>query len=94
MRLSKARMNRISTFVLAWAVPVGVRAVAAPAQAADPVDPEVVLPARVDAALHRTVDAVDRATAAISPCSGKSGRPRQPKARRRAQPDRTAHWRA
>src|SRR3954454_13021241 len=33
--------------------------------AADPFDPEVVLPIRVDAALHRTFSAVERAVAAV-----------------------------
>jgi hypothetical protein len=33
--------------------------------AAEPFDPEVVLPGRVDAALHRTYDAVRRAVAAV-----------------------------
>ncbi|HWM74950.1 MAG TPA: hypothetical protein VNQ53_14475 [Nocardioides sp.] len=33
--------------------------------AADPFDPEVILPGRVDAALHRTLGAVDRAVAAV-----------------------------
>jgi hypothetical protein len=49
MRLNRALMNRISTFVLASAVPVGALAVTAPAQAADPFDHGVLLPARVDA---------------------------------------------
>jgi hypothetical protein len=65
MTLAEPRMTRLSAFVLACAVPVGMLAVTAPAQAADPFDPEVVLPARVDAALHRTVEAVDRSTAAV-----------------------------
>jgi hypothetical protein len=33
--------------------------------AAAPLDPEVILPSRVDAALHRLLDAVDRATAGV-----------------------------
>lgn len=33
--------------------------------AAEPFDPEVILPARVDAALHRTLDAVERSVAAV-----------------------------
>jgi len=32
---------------------------------ADPFDPEVILPGRVDAALHRTLDSVDRSVAAV-----------------------------
>ena len=35
------------------------------APAAEPFDPEVVLPLRVDAALHRTLDAVERSVAAV-----------------------------
>jgi hypothetical protein len=49
MRLNRALMNRISTFVLASAVPVGALAVTSPAQAADPFDHGILLPARVDA---------------------------------------------
>jgi hypothetical protein len=60
-----SRVNRISAFVLASALTVGAPLVTGPAHAADPFDPEVVLPARVDASLHRTVGAVDRATAAV-----------------------------
>jgi hypothetical protein len=65
MMLSKYHQTRLPAFVLACALPLGALAFTAPAQAADPFDPDVVLPARVDAALHRTVDAVDRATAAV-----------------------------
>jgi hypothetical protein len=65
MVLTEPRMTRISTFVIACPVPACVLAATAPAQAGDPFDPKVVLPARVDAALRRTVDAVRRSTAAI-----------------------------
>ena len=47
------------------ALPLGALTLTAPAHAVDPFDPEVVLPARVDVALHRTVGAVDRSTAAV-----------------------------
>jgi hypothetical protein len=65
MSVHTRHVTRLSAFVLACALTVSAPLVTAPAQAADPFDPEVVLPARVDASLHRTVDAVDRATAAI-----------------------------
>jgi hypothetical protein len=65
MSVRNRHLTRIAALLVSCVLPLGALAVTAPAHAADPFDPEVVLPARVDAALHRTVDAVDRATAAI-----------------------------
>jgi hypothetical protein len=42
--------------------------------AAEPFDPEVILPLRVDAALHRTLDAVERAVAAVDDQQSRAAR--------------------
>ena len=65
MSLPRTRLTRISALFLAGALAVSASLAAAPAQAADPFDPEVILPARVDASLHRNFDAVNRATVAL-----------------------------
>jgi hypothetical protein len=64
--------------------------------AAEPFDPEVVLPARVDAALHRTFAAVERSVAAVDDRrradARRALRAAAPRPRPRARPARTARW--